>query len=192
MVETTVTGTELKIVILDRDGVINEDSDDYIKSVDELLPIPGSIDAIARLSQAGYIVVVASNQSGIARQLFDEFELARMHQTLCELVESAGGTLHGIFYCPHGPDEGCPCRKPAIGLLTRIECEFGVSLKNAPFVGDSMKDLIAARLAGCKPVLVKTGKGLRTLAEASENELDGVDIFADLAAFADTLTGPAT
>ncbi|MDT8428021.1 MAG: D-glycero-beta-D-manno-heptose 1,7-bisphosphate 7-phosphatase [Pseudomonadales bacterium] len=188
---STAASTESKIVILDRDGVINEDSDDYIKSLAEWVPIPGSIDAIARLSQAGYTVVVASNQSGIARQLFDEFELARIHQTLCGLVESAGGTLHGIFYCPHGPEADCDCRKPAIGLLTRIECEFGVSVQNAPFVGDSMKDLIAARLAGCRPVLVKTGKGLQTQAEASENELDGVDIFDDLAAFVDTFTGKA-
>lgn len=175
----------MKLIILDRDGVINQDSDDYIKSVDEWIPIPGSIAAIARLSQAGYTIVVATNQSGIARQLFDEYELAAMHQKLSELVEKAGGTVDGVFFCPHGPDDGCDCRKPKTGLLTQIECEFGTSVQGAPFVGDSIKDIVAARLAGCLPVLVRSGKGEQTLLAATESELADVPVYENLYAFAD-------
>ena len=113
-----------KLVILDRDGVINEDSDDYIKTLDEWIPIAGSIDAIARLSRAGYSIAVATNQSGLARGYFDEVTLANMHALLCELVEEAGGQVDTICYCPHGPDEGCRCRKPAPGLLEQISAEL--------------------------------------------------------------------
>lgn len=181
----------MKLIILDRDGVINHDSDDYIKSVEEWSPIPGSVDAIAALSRAGYTIAVATNQSGIARQYFDEFELAAMHQKMCFLVEEAGGHIDGVFFCPHLPEDACDCRKPAIGLLKQIECEFGTSVENAPFVGDSAKDLLAAKLAGCHPVLVKTGKGERTLAQSSEGELDGVGIFSDLKSFANDLLASA-
>lgn len=177
----------MKLIILDRDGVINEDSDDYVKSADEWIPIPGSIEAIARLSQAGYTVAVATNQSGISRGYFDEFELAAMHQKMSCLVEELGGEVNGVFFCPHGPDEDCECRKPKIGLLEQIECEFGDSVGNAPFVGDSAKDLLCAKLAGCIPVLVRTGKGERTLAESTENELDGVQVFGNLKDYVDSL-----
>lgn len=173
----------MKLIVLDRDGVINEDSDDYIKSVDEWRPIPGSIAAIAELSKAGYTVAVATNQSGIARGYFDEFELAEMHQKMCGLVEEQGGQVHGVFFCPHGPDDDCDCRKPKTGLLEQIECEFGTSVEDTPFVGDSAKDLLCAKLAGCTPVLVKTGKGKQTLSEASANELDGVLVHKDLQEF---------
>ena len=173
----------MNLIILDRDGVINQDSDDYIKSADEWIPIPGSIEAIAALSAAGFTVVVATNQSGIARQYFDEFELARMHHKMCSLVEAAGGEIAGVFFCPHGPDEGCKCRKPEPGLLQQIETEFGTSVAGAPFVGDTIKDILTARLVGCTPVLVKTGKGTRTIEETSSDELDGVDIFDSLADF---------
>lgn len=177
----------MKLIILDRDGVINEDSDDYIKSVDEWMPIPGSIEAIASLSSNGYTVVVATNQSGIARKMFDEYELAAMHQKMCDLVEAQGGQIAGVFFCPHGPDEGCGCRKPLPGLLRQIECEFGIAVQGTPFVGDSTKDILAAKLTGCVPVLVRTGKGEASIASASANELDGVKIFPDLKHFADTL-----
>lgn len=177
----------MKLIILDRDGVINEDSDDYIKSADEWIPIPGSIDAIAALSKAGYTIAVATNQSGISRHLFDEFDLAAMHQKMCDLVEEQGGEISGVFFCPHGPDEGCDCRKPGIGLLKQIESEFGTSVTDAPFVGDSTKDLLAAKLAGCRPVLVLTGKGAATRLECSHGELAGVDIHSDLNAFKDAL-----
>ncbi|MDX1491346.1 MAG: D-glycero-beta-D-manno-heptose 1,7-bisphosphate 7-phosphatase [Pseudohongiellaceae bacterium] len=173
----------MKLVILDRDGVINQDSDDYIKSAEEWQPIPGSIEAIAALSNAGYTVAVATNQSGIARDYFDEFELSAMHQKMCSLVEEAGGEISGVFFCPHLPDEGCECRKPGIGLLKQMECEFGTSVEQAPFVGDSAKDLLAAKLAGCQPILVKTGKGERTFSQSSENELAGVGVYSDLRSF---------
>ncbi len=177
----------MKLIILDRDGVINEDSDDYIKSVEEWIPIPGSIEAIARLSKAGYIVTVATNQSGIGRKLLDEYELADIHQSMCDRVEEAGGCINGVFFCPHRPDEGCTCRKPGIGLFTQIECEFGISVKNVPFVGDSLTDIAAARMAGCTPVLVRTGKGVRTLLEAKPNELAEVCAHQDLSSFVDSL-----
>ncbi len=177
----------MKLIILDRDGVINQDSDDYIKSPDEWIPVPGSIEAIAQLSQAGYTVTVATNQSGIARHLFDEFDLAAMHQKMCALVEEQGGEIAGVFFCPHGPEEGRECRKPGIGLLKQIESEFGTSVSGAPFVGDSAKDLLAAKLAGCQPVLVLTGKGALTRLECDESELAGVEIHADLNAFKEAL-----
>lgn len=150
------------LVILDRDGVINQDSDNYIKSVDEWLPIPGSIGAIARLSQAGYKVVVITNQSGIARGYFDEIALANMHSYMCSLVENAGGSIDAVFYCPHAPDDGCDCRKPLPGMLNQIEEEFNLSVKNAFFVGDSEKDIDAGLAKHCRPILVRTGKGAAT------------------------------
>ncbi len=182
----------MKLIVLDRDGVINEDSDDYVKSVDEWQPIPGSIEAIARLSKAGYTVAVATNQSGIARGYFDEFELAAMHQKLCTLVEQEGGEVDGVFFCPHGPDDDCDCRKPKTGLLAQIECEFGTSVDKIPFVGDSAKDLLCAKLAGCTPVLVRTGKGERTFSESTENELDGVLIHNNLQEFVDSFLNSQT
>ena len=149
-------------VILDRDGVINQDSDSYVKSAEEWVPIAGSIEAMARLSRAGWRVVIATNQSGLARGLFDGAALAAMHDKLCGLVEAAGGKVDGIFYCTHGPDAGCECRKPGTGLLQQIEREFAVSLQGCWFVGDSLRDLQAAQRFGCQPVLVRTGKGLAT------------------------------
>lgn len=177
----------MKMIILDRDGVINEDSDDYIKSVDEWIPIPGSIEAIAALSAAGYTIVVATNQSGIARKYFDVYELAAMHQKMSLLVEEIGGHISGVFFCPHGPEDGCECRKPELGLIKQIETEFGTSVEGAPFVGDTSKDILVAKLAGCCPILVKTGKGFSTLAEISAAELAGVEIFDSLKHFADNL-----
>tara|TARA_R110000772_G_scaffold26389_10_gene68084 strand:+ start:2126 stop:2677 length:552 start_codon:yes stop_codon:yes gene_type:complete len=147
------------VVIIDRDGVINQDSDDYIKSVDEWIPIPGSIEAIVRLSQAGYLITVATNQSGIAREYFDDITLANIHSYMCSLVESAGGKIDAVFYCPHGPDEGCNCRKPLPGLLNQLENEFSLSVKNAYFIGDTEKDIDVALTKQCRPILVRTGKG---------------------------------
>lgn len=178
---------ETRLIILDRDGVINEDSDAFIKSVDECRPIPGSIDAIVRLSQAGYTVVVATNQSGVARGLLDEYTLAHIHQYLTETVEEAGGQLSGFFYCPHGPDDGCACRKPEPGLLEAIAREFNVDLKEVAFVGDSLRDLVAAQAADCRPVLVLTGKGHQTQAHGLPPELQHSEIHNDLAAFADSV-----
>lgn len=177
----------MKLIILDRDGVINQDSDNYVKSADEWEPIPGSIEAIANLSKAGYTVAVATNQSGIARGFFDEFELAAMHQKMCALVEEEGGQINGVFFCPHAPEDDCDCRKPKIGLIEQIECEFGTNADRLPFVGDSAKDVMCARLAGCTPILVRTGKGEITLAESSKSELDGVAVFNNLKEYVDSL-----
>lgn len=174
-----------KFIILDRDGVINEDSDSFIKSVDELQLIPGSVDAIARLTADGYRIFVASNQSGIARGLLDEYALAKIHQRLTTIIEEGGGFLEGLVYCPHGPLDGCDCRKPKPGLLHKISTEFDVPLEGTPYVGDSLRDLQAAKSVGCEPVLVLTGKGKRTLADAFPPELGRPRVFQDLAAFAD-------
>jgi D-glycero-D-manno-heptose 1,7-bisphosphate phosphatase len=152
----------MKIIVLDRDGVINQDSGDYIKSAKEFIPIPYSITAIARLSSAGFKVVVATNQSGLSRKYFDYDQLSDMHHLLCSMVEQAGGVIDGIFYCPHHPDEGCSCRKPRTGLLQQIENEFACKLQGCYFIGDSLKDIQAARAFDCKPILVRTGKGLIT------------------------------
>lgn len=175
-----------KLVILDRDGVINHDSDDYIKSLDEWLPYPGSIDAIARLSQAGWAVAVATNQSGIARGYYDEATLASMHEELTRLVTSAGGRIAHIAYCPHGPDDGCDCRKPRPGLLEQIRQALGLTtLVGSWMVGDSLRDLQAGQPMGCHSVLVRTGKGERT--EAKGIGLEQAMIFDDLADFTDWL-----
>ena len=176
------------LVILDRDGVINEDSDDYIKSLEEWRPLPGSIEAIARLSRNGFTVAVATNQSGLGRGLFELEDLEAMHRRLEELVSAAGGHLAGIFYCPHTPDDACDCRKPKAGLIDAIERELGVSARGAFLVGDSLRDLEAGRDKGCLPLLVLTGKGERTRAKiAGVPEWSDVRVFRDLAEAADTL-----
>lgn len=174
----------MKLIILDRDGVINHDSDDYIKSVDEWVPIEGSIEAIAKLSKAGWTVAVATNQSGIARGYYSLETLHAMHDKLRQLVTDAGGQIGLIAYCPHGPDEGCSCRKPNIGLLEQIADYYQVSLVDKWFVGDSSTDLELAERMACQPVLVKTGKGMRTLNKGVGSQ---VLIFDDLAAVADYL-----
>jgi D-glycero-D-manno-heptose 1,7-bisphosphate phosphatase len=171
---------QARLVILDRDGVINQDSDSYIKSPEEWIPIEGSLESIALLSQAGFTVAVATNQSGIARRLFDQYMLARIHQKMCDAVEQSGGSLDGIFYCPHGPDDGCNCRKPQTGLLEAIAREFNVPLHGVPLVGDSLKDIQVARRMGCRPYLVKTGKGMQTLAACEQEELQDVQVVDSL------------
>lgn len=179
-----------KLVILDRDGVINEDSDSYIKSVEEWRPLPGSIDAIARLFRAGYTVVVATNQSGIGRGLFDLDDLEAMHAKLNDLLAETGTELAGIFYCPHSPDDGCGCRKPAPGLLDAISSEFDMPLTDVPIVGDSLRDLQAGATHRCTPILVRTGKGATTepkLAEQKDVALQQTRVFDDLAQVVDYL-----
>ncbi|MFI8482213.1 D-glycero-beta-D-manno-heptose 1,7-bisphosphate 7-phosphatase [Pseudomonas sp. NPDC078700] len=171
----------MKLLILDRDGVINHDSDAYIKSVEEWIPIPSSITAIADLSKAGWTIAVATNQSGIGRGYYGMAELDAMHQRMRQLVAEQGGEIGLIMYCPHGPDEGCNCRKPKPGMLHSIAEHYAVELKGVWFVGDSSGDLQAATNVDCQPVLVKTGKGERTLAKGlPANTL----IFDDLAAVA--------
>jgi D-glycero-D-manno-heptose 1,7-bisphosphate phosphatase len=172
----------MKLVILDRDGTINEDSDAYIKSVAEFRPIAGSLEAIARLSQAGYRLVVATNQSGIARGLFDTATLVSIHDNLQRAVSQVGGRIDAFFFCPHAADSSCQCRKPQPGMLIEIARRFNVSLADAYMVGDALRDLQAAAAAGARPVLVLTGKGART---RDEGKLpSGTEVYPDLAAFA--------
>ncbi len=175
----------MKLIILDRDGVINHDSDEFIKSPDEWIPIPGSMEAIARLNQAGYRVVVSSNQSGIARGLFNIATLNAIHQKLHTAAQQVGAGIDAIFFCPHAADDNCDCRKPKPGMLHEIARRFDVSLKGVPVIGDSLRDLQAAFVSGCTPYLVLTGKGEKTLAKGGLPP--GTTIYPDLAAVVDHL-----
>ena len=177
----------MKLIILDRDGVINQDSDDYIKSPDEWIPIPGSLDAIARLNHAGYSVAIASNQSGIARGYFSLETLAAMNVKMNEQLSQLGGRIDAMFFCPHGPKDGCDCRKPRPGMLTDIGNRFQAELGDVMFVGDNINDVKAAKAAGAKPVLVRTGKGEQTVGILAENRLNGVPVFDDLAGLVNTM-----
>ena len=154
-------------------------------SVEEWSPIVGSIDAIARLSQAGYKVVIATNQSGLARGYFDEVTLANIHNYMCSLVENVGGHIDAVFYCPHGPEDGCSCRKPLPGMLYQIEGVFNLSTRNAFFVGDTEKDIDIALANHCRPVLVRTGKGAAVEKQLGIEKKTQVKIVDDLAAAVD-------
>lgn len=175
-----------RLVILDRDGVINHDSHDFVKTPADWLPIDGSIDAIARLSMAGFTVAVATNQSGVGRKFIEESALDGMHEKLRSLVEKAGGEVDQIAYCPHLPEDGCDCRKPAPGLLYRLSQHYGVPLEGVPFVGDSERDLEAARAVNARPILVLTGSGEQTAANLQQRG-DRVETFADLDSAASAL-----
>lgn len=177
----------MKLIILDRDGTINEDSDDFIKSPDEWVPLPGSIEAIGRLTRAGFRVVVVTNQSGIARGLYDMDMLNRIHTKMINAVKDHGGKIDSIFFCPHGPDDDCACRKPKPGLFNEIETRLKTNLSGIYAVGDSERDVIAARAGGAIPVLVRTGKGERTLEKSEHESVEGVPVFDNLAAFTDSL-----
>ncbi len=171
----------MKVIVLDRDGVINHDSDAYIKSVDEWTPIAGSLEAIARLNHSGYTVIVASNQSGLARGYFNIQTLSAIHKKMDEQLSKIGGRVDAVFYCPHGPNDGCDCRKPRPGMLLEIGQRFNVSLKDVIFIGDSVSDIKTASNAHAKPMLVRTGKGIKAekilLAECKES----VPVYDDLA-----------
>ena len=173
----------MKLVILDRDGVINYDSVHFIKSAAEWKPLPGSLEAIARLNQAGYKVVVATNQSGVGRGLFDMDTLNAINDKMYRAVQSVGGRIDAIFYCPHAPHANCECRKPKPGMLTRIGDRFNIDLANVHAIGDTLRDLEAAVAAGARPVLVLTGKEKE--APAQEKLPEGTLIFKDLAAAVD-------
>jgi len=175
-----------RLVVLDRDGVINRDSSEFVKSADEWLPLDGSIEAIAALSKAGYKIAVASNQSGIGRGLIDDAALGAMHEKMCSLVAAAGGRIDHIAWCPHRPDEGCDCRKPAPGLLLQIAARFACPMTAVPVVGDSLRDLEAALAVQARPILVRTGNGEKTLAALPPN-LAGIEVFNDLGSAADAL-----
>lgn len=178
-----------KLVILDRDGVINFDSAQFIKSPAEWKPIPGSLEAIARLNQNGYKVVVATNQSGVGRGLFDMETLNSIHTKMHKALFTVGGRVDAIFYCPHAADSACDCRKPKPGMFKRIAETLNADLKGVPAIGDSLRDLQAAVAAGCKPILVHTGQGEKTKAEG--NLPEGTQEYGDLAAAVTALLGKA-
>jgi D-glycero-D-manno-heptose 1,7-bisphosphate phosphatase len=172
----------MKLIILDRDGVINHDSDDYIKSEDEWQPIEGSLQAIGRLCQAGYTVAIATNQSGIARGYYDVSALHAMHKKMSRLLEQYGGNIEAIFFCPHGPKDDCDCRKPRPGMLKDIALRYQCGLTDVAFIGDTISDIRTARAAGARPILVRTGKGERTLDAMDAKELENIPVYDDLAA----------
>jgi D-glycero-D-manno-heptose 1,7-bisphosphate phosphatase len=179
----------MKLAILDRDGVINYDSDQYIKSPAEWRPIPGSIEAIARLNQSGYRIAVATNQSGIGRGLFDMATLNAINDKMMEMVFRQGGRIDALFFCPHTAVEACACRKPRTGMLEEIAARFHTELKGVPAIGDSLKDLQAAEAVGAQPILVLTGKGTKTRADGGMPRKTLV--FDDLAEASRHLIAPA-
>ena len=180
----------MNLVILDRDGTINDDRDDYVKSADEWVPLPGALEAIARLNHAGWHTVVATNQSGLGRGLFDMAALNAMHAKMNRLLQTHGGRVDSVFFCPHTPADGCTCRKPLPGLYQQIGERYGIDLSLVPVVGDSLTDLQAGVAAGCQPHFVRTGKGGR-LGDEHLPELllkvPGAKVHVDLAAFAEAL-----
>ena len=180
----------MKLVILDRDGTLNVDRDDFVKSPEEWVPLPGALEAVARLNHAGWKTVVETNQSGLARGLFDMGTLNAMHAKMNALLAQHGGRIDAIYFCPHGPDDGCECRKPLSGLFRRIGIDFRVDLHSVPTVGDTLRDLQAGAALGCETHLVRTGKAERLDAAGLDDLLrrvPGTQVHADLAAFADAL-----
>jgi len=169
----------VKLIVLDRDGVINHDSTQFIKTPEEWRPIPGSLEAIARLNHAGYRVVVATNQSGIGRGLFDMATLNAIHEKMHKALALVGGRIDALFYCPHTADAQCECRKPKTGMLSEIAVRYGLDMGGVPCVGDSVRDLQAADAVGAQPMLVLTGKGEKTLRDGSFPK--NTVIFPDLA-----------
>lgn len=169
----------MKLIILDRDGVINFDSEAYIKNVSEWKPIPNSLEAIAKLSQAGYTVVIATNQSGIGRGLFSIEDLDAIHQVMQNQIRQKGGYIDTIFFCPHEPSDNCDCRKPNTGLFKLIAQYFQSDLQGVPAIGDSWRDIQAALKVGCCPALVRTGKGEQTFQQYA-TELRGIPVYQNL------------
>jgi D-glycero-D-manno-heptose 1,7-bisphosphate phosphatase len=182
--------TAPKLVILDRDGTVNEDRDDFVKSADEWVPLPGALEAIARLNQAGWHAVLATNQSGLGRGLFDMATLNAIHAKMNQMLAAQGGRIDAVFFCPHAPGDTCRCRKPLPGLFEQIGERYGVDLAQVPVVGDALRDLQAGSTAGCPTHLVRTGKSAR-LSDVERTaivaQVPGTVVHADLAAFADWL-----
>ena len=180
----------MKLIILDRDGTLNEDRDDFVKSPEEWVPLPGALEAISRLNHAGWHTVLATNQSGLGRGLFDMASLNAMHLKMNQALAKLGGRIDAVFFCPHTPEEHCACRKPLPGLMHQVAERYGVALRDVPMVGDSLRDLQAGAAAGCPTHLVRTGKGALfddvKIAEVLQ-QVPGTQVHADLAAFAELL-----
>ena len=177
----------MSLIILDRDGVINQDSDEFIKSPAEWEPIEGSLEAIARLNYAGYRVVVITNQSGVARGLLDVETLNRIHSKMRRMLAQVGGRIEAILFCPHAPEDNCHCRKPLDGAFTELAHRLRIKLENVPAIGDSIRDLQAAQSVGARPILVKTGKGQQTLKDGIP---EGVEVYDNLDAVVTALLEP--
>lgn len=181
-----------RLVILDRDGTLNHDRDDYVKSALEWEPLPGALEAVARLNHAGWHVVVATNQSGLGRGLFDMAALNAMHEKMHRALAAVGGRIDAVFFCPHTPEDRCLCRKPLPGLFEQISERMALSLQGVPAAGDSLRDLTAARSAGCQPHLLLTGKSAGLSAAQVQPAMPaGTLVHADLSALADHLIGSA-
>jgi D-glycero-D-manno-heptose 1,7-bisphosphate phosphatase len=178
----------MRLLILDRDGVINEESDRFIKTPEEWIPIPGSLEAIARANAAGYRVVVVSNQSGLARGIIDVGQSQAIYQKMHQRLHELGGRIEAVFFCPHGPDQGCVCRKPRPGLFLELSERLHIPLAGVPAVGDRLTDIQAARAAGARPILVETGRGRHTL--EMNPALSALPIYKDLSAVIDALCTP--
>jgi len=176
----------MKLVVLDRDGVINQDSESYIKSPEEWIPIPGSLEAIARLNHAAYRIIIVTNQSGLGRGYFDIDAVNRIHRKMRRELSVLGAQIEAIFFCPHAPEAGCACRKPRPGLLVDLASRLGIDMLGIPFVGDSLRDIQAALAVGASPVLVLTGKGQMTI-NRQPNLRTSVPVRKDLAAAVDAL-----
>jgi D-glycero-D-manno-heptose 1,7-bisphosphate phosphatase len=180
----------LKLVILDRDGTINRASEEFVKSPEEWHPLPGALEAISRLNHAGFHVVLATNQSGLGRGLFDMAALNAVHAHMLKTLAALGGRIDAIFYCPHAAEEGCSCRKPTPGLLHQIEERYGHSLSGVPYVGDSLRDMLAAQAGGCMPHLVLSGRHAMVDPTRLPPEFPAHTlVHADLGAFVDHLLG---
>jgi D-glycero-D-manno-heptose 1,7-bisphosphate phosphatase len=178
---------QAKLIILDRDGVINYDSDQYVRSTEEWRAIPGSLEAIARLNHAGFRVVVATNQSGLGRGLYDTATMIAINDKMHRALAQVGGRIDAVFFCPHTAESDCDCRKPKAGMLVEIGRRFGVDLTGVPCIGDSLRDLQAAEVVGAQPILVLTGKGEKTLREGKFGK--NTVIFPDLAFAVTALLG---
>jgi D-glycero-D-manno-heptose 1,7-bisphosphate phosphatase len=177
----------MKLVILDRDGTLNLHRQDYVKGVDEWVPVQGSLEAIARLNHAGWHTVIATNQSGLGRGVLDMATLNAIHLRMNAALAEYGGRIDAVFFCPHGPDDGCDCRKPLPGLFVQIGERYGVDLRQVPAVGDSLRDLQAGAAAGCPTHLVLTGRGSEVDQEKLWAELPETRVHADFASFVDDL-----
>jgi D-glycero-D-manno-heptose 1,7-bisphosphate phosphatase len=177
----------MKLIILDCDGVINHDPEKYVKSVDEWQPVPGSLQAMGRLYQAGYTLVIVTNQSGIAHGIYGTETLHAMHSKMGRMLEQYGGYVDAVFFCPHAAKENCDCRKPKDGLFQQVKKRYQCDLKNVPTIGDSLCDLQVAKKMGARSMLVKTGKGEETISSAEATELEDVAIYENLAAVADAI-----
>jgi D-glycero-D-manno-heptose 1,7-bisphosphate phosphatase len=177
--------TPVNLIILDRDGTINEDRDDYVRSPEEWAPLPGALEAIARLNHAGWHTVLATNQSGLGRGLFDMAALNAMHMKMQTMLAKVGGRIDAVFFCPHTPDENCACRKPLPGLMEQIGQRYGVDLRTVPLVGDSLRDLQAGAAVGCKTHMVRTGKGAKLDEAEILRQVPGTAFHDDLPAFAE-------